>query len=44
MRKRKFEYGVILNGGKTVSKGDKYKFSFEYGVILNGGKTGDCLK
>ena len=34
-----FEYGVILNGSKTVKTEHNLYFEFEYGVILNGSKT-----
>lgn len=35
----RFEYGVILNGSKTVYPVYAWEEKFEYGVILNGGKT-----
>ena len=34
-----FEYGVILNGSKTLLTQSRTTEWFEYGVILNGSKT-----
>ena len=39
MYHQEFEYGVILNGSKTLSRGLLSTILFEYGVILNGSKT-----